>query len=249
MASYQTPQEKSFMLQTETTDSARQPLEVHHLAHDLRGPLNSILGFAELLGEGIEGPLNEIQTEDIKAIYQSAQTLLNLINTVVDLSKLEASGLILNEGSVNIKQCLEKIISTKLTGNKLAFNLDLPNTLPLVWGDTDRVEQLLLNILKFTLKIQNVKSVDVFAQYNEQTITLKIVPLGGIILAKDVAGLFDLGVEVDATGRSKLGKGGLGLPLAQKLAHIQQGEVWATPETDEPLAFYVKLPRQVNDDK
>ena len=72
----ETGSDKSFLLQKQAGNSSRQPLEVYHLSHDLRGPLNSILGFAELLVEGIEGPLNDVQIEDISAIHQSAQTLL-----------------------------------------------------------------------------------------------------------------------------------------------------------------------------
>src|SRR6185503_13419133 len=102
----------SFALQKKVADPSQQPLEVYHLSHDLRGPLNSILGFAELLLEGIEGPLNETQQADMTAIYQSAQNLLYLINTLVDLSKLEANHLIFDFKSVDLNQIIEGMVTS-----------------------------------------------------------------------------------------------------------------------------------------
>lgn len=97
----------SLKLQKHASDPARQPLEIYHLSHDLRGPLNSILGFAELLLEEIEGPLNETQHADVSAIYQSAQNLLHLINMMVDLSKLEANRLKLDFKAVNLAEAVK----------------------------------------------------------------------------------------------------------------------------------------------
>src|SRR4030095_11379092 len=110
MAETKPQPEKSFALQKEAVHPSHQPLQLYHLSHDLRGPLNSVLGFSELLLEGLEGPLNEVQIEDITAIRQSATTLLNLINVVVDLSRLEADRLVLTFKLVELEPVIAKVL-------------------------------------------------------------------------------------------------------------------------------------------
>jgi signal transduction histidine kinase len=104
-----TPDRKRVVVQ-QNPDS--EPFEVYHLSHDLRGPLNSILGFTELLLEEIEGPLTDIQKEDILAINQSAQNLLHLINTMVDLSKFDAGRMEFNLGEVALDQVVNTVLAS-----------------------------------------------------------------------------------------------------------------------------------------
>ena len=100
----------SFVIQHHENRSAPPTIKVDNPSHHLRGPLNSILGFTELLLEGIEGPINEIQAEDLTAIQTSAKNLLQLINTVVDLSKLADDQLRITPEIVDLKAIFESIL-------------------------------------------------------------------------------------------------------------------------------------------
>jgi signal transduction histidine kinase len=230
-------------LQKHAPDPSRPPLEVYHLSHDLRGPLNSILGFAELLLEEIEGPLNEIQQADITAIYQSARNLLHLINTVVDLSKLEASRINFDFKSVDLKEVIEAVTPDFVAAKPepLEFVVNLPSTLPAIWADRDRTQQLLKSLLKFAFEFTKKRLITLTAQSTPENVTLRLeIDQAGLSPA-EIAELFDLIVHVDTTGRSHLGRGGLDLPLVRHLAEKQQGRAWAESQ-NSALLICLALP-------
>lgn len=234
-----------FALQKKMSDPSRQPLEVYHLSHDLRGPLNSILGFTELLLEEIEGPLNEMQQTDLAAIYQSAQNLLYLINTVVDLSKLEANRLTFDLGPVDLAQVIHEIVASDFGTTKpdpVEVVANLTQTVLPVRADRDRVEQMLKSLFHFAFKVKKRGQIILTVQNDPQTVTIEMA-LGEIRLPQaELAELFELMAKVDSSGRSELGRGGLELPLARYLAEKQQGQIWAEYKNDTHLFFYINLP-------
>lgn len=227
------------------TDTSAQPLELYHLAHDLRGPLNSILGFGELLLEGLDGPLTETQQADIAAIYQSAQNLLSLINAVVDLSKLESERLTLDLGPVHLVKILQDLVSTDFGSAKPAeveLMITPPATLPFVWGDRHRMEQILKTLLKFAFTLKKKGPISLTAHAQNQAVLIQL-EVGDARLTDEEAGeLFDLIVKVDPTGHTKLGRGGVHVPLIRRLIEKQQGRAWAEQNADNRLTFYLSLP-------
>ena len=227
------------------SETALQPLEIHHLAHDLRGPLNSILGFSELLLQGIEGPLNDMQTEDMAAIYQSAQNLLLLINNVVDLSKLQAGRLTFEFGPVDLEEIFETISAYDFGSNKppnLEIVINHQKDLPQVWADGERIEQIILALLRFAFTIKRSGEIRLTVHYDSHSLTLQIKNEGVLLPSETLNFLFELGVEVDAAGRSELGPGGLDLPLVQGIAEKHQGLVWVESDVNKGTTFYLKLP-------
>lgn len=233
----------SLAVQKQPPGPSRQPLEVYHLSHDLRGPLNSILGFAELLLEGIEGPLNETQQADISAIYQSAQNLLHLINTVVDLSKLEADRLTFESKQVDLNGVIEATLTALKTAEPEHPELiNFVNaTLPAVRADRDRVVQMLKSLLKFAFKTTRKGPLTLTAYHEAQEVILRLEIAQAASLPVEPAALFDLTVMTDSTGRTALGRGGLELPLLRYLAEKQHGRVWAESHNDT-LTIYFTLP-------
>ena len=239
------PDRKRIVLQQERTDANQQAFEVYHLSHDLRGPLNSILGFTELLLEEIEGSLNEVQKEDISAINQSAQNLLRLINNMVDLSKLDAGRLEFNFEVVYLKQIINGLsISDVWTGrpDQVELVVDLPETLPLLWGDSSRVEQMVMGLLSLALRLKRAGEVVITADYDAKTVTIQIHLPEVVVSAQELEEFFKLMVKVDATGRSELGSGGLEFPLVRRLAEKHKGRVWAESEEGAGTTFYLSVP-------
>ena len=236
--------DKRLVLQKHAADPSRQPLELYHLSHDLRGPLNSILGFTELLKEGIEGPVNETQEADLAAIYQSARNLLTLINTVVDLSKLEAGRFNLSVEPVDLNRAIDKVLAAdevRAKPDEIDLAVETPESLPPVTGDPERVEQMILLCLNFLLKTRKTGRISLAAGSDGKTVTVRICTDKVIAPAEELPGLFELQVKVDAAGRSELGRGGLGLPLARMLAEKHQGRLWAESRAGE-TRFYLELP-------
>ncbi|NJN99183.1 MAG: HAMP domain-containing histidine kinase [Anaerolineales bacterium] len=231
-------------LQKQVSDPTRQPLEIYHLSHDLRGPLNSILGFAELLQEEIEGPLNEIQKADIAAIYQSAQNLLHLIHTMVDLSKLDANLITVDVRTVDLNDAVESVLPvlSKAKPEPTQLNLALPPDLPPLRADRVRLEQILRNLLRRAFKLTPKGSITLSAERSGPEMIL-CLEIGHVeLLQAEIAELFELGIKTDSSGRNEIGWGGLDLPLVRYLAEQQQGRVWAERYQDSGLAVYVALP-------
>ncbi len=234
----------SLALQKHPVDSAQPPLQVYHLSHDLRGPLNSILGFAELLLEEIEGPLNEIQKADIAAIYQSAQNLLHLIHTMVDLSKLNANLLTFDVSIVDLNDTVKAVLPvlSKARPERIVLNLALPPDLPPLRADRVRLEQILRNLLRRAFKLSQEGSITLSAEPIGPEVILRL-EIGHVeLLQGEIAGLFELDVKPHSSGRNEIGWGGLDLPLTRYLAEQQQGRVWAERYQDSGLIIFIALP-------
>lgn len=216
-------------------NDSQQPLQVYHLSHDLRGPLNSILGFTELLLEGIEGPITDVQAEDLTAIHQSARNLLALINTVVDLSKISNDQLNLSFKPVS----LEPVIGTIL--DKVSLEDDLPDPLPTLWGDPDKIAQMIETLVNFARSVPHEGQLGLSITTENGEATLCLTADKALMPVEQPEILFDLFVEVNDAGRSKVGPGGLMLPLTRHLAAKHRGQVWISYD-ELNTGFYLKLP-------
>ncbi|MDX1521893.1 MAG: HAMP domain-containing sensor histidine kinase [Anaerolineae bacterium] len=231
------------LIQKHANGSAHHPLEVHHLAHDLRGPLNSILGFSELLLEGIEGPLNETQSEDIVAIYQSAQNLLYLINSVVDVSKLEAGTMRLEPDLVALDEVFQTVANFDFGASRpvqVEVVIDQQLRLPPIRADKVRVEQMILSLLRFAFTVKRAGRIEVTGSADDDAVTIQII-IPQATVSEDEH-WFELGAIVDQAGRSELSPGGLELPLVSGLAKLHQGRVWLTSNAGHGTSLYLQLP-------
>lgn len=220
-----------------------EPLQFHHLSHDLRGPLNSVLGFTELLLEGIDGPLNDVQKEDLTAIYQSGTQLLRLINAVVDAGKLDAGQLKLSHGPVSLSAVVQSVTESIVpTGTAPDFGVNVATDTPMVWADRSRVDEIVAALIHYLAG--NLKSghIEFSATADEQRAGLKLQADVAIPPEKLVQ-LFELSAEVDAAGHSKITAGGVFLPLACKLAQAQNGSLTVESSPDSGTVFELRLPR------
>mgnify|MGYP001816433515 CR=1 FL=1 len=228
------------------TDAAKdtsmkyEPIQPRHLSHDLRGPLKSILGFTELLLDGFEGPLNEIQIEDISAIQQSAKDLLELINHMVDWSKLEANQLKLRLGPEALDEIINHLVADSTVTN-LKLTSEMPDKIPLVEVDRQRVEHLLSHLIAF-LQAHSASQIEIQILAESQAVITRVTAPKVSLTPQQQAELFEATAAVDLAGRSKLTTGGLSLPLAAKLAASQNGQLYAVSGSTTGLTFVLSLP-------
>lgn len=235
-------QPNQFTIQNPSGSTSSQPLELRHLSHDLRGPLNSILGFSELLLDGVEGPLTDLQTEDIAAIRQSAKHLLQLITTVVDLSKLAADELRFDIADVSLPNIIQKSVAIIKRDSSVEIAVDTPNSIPMVRGDSDRIGQIILIVSHFLINHEKVKKMRLIVEPGEADVTLRMIASNLVMAAPKLDELFELTVQVDTQGHSKLSYGGVELPLAWQLAAYHQGRLWIESQEDSGTCFFLKLP-------
>jgi GAF domain-containing protein/DNA-binding response OmpR family regulator len=231
-----------------------------NMSHELRTPLNSIIGFSRVMLKGIDGPLTEMQEQDLTTIYNSGQHLLMLINDVLDQAKIAAGKMDLKFAYFDIKPVVEAVKSIGIglvKDKKINMLMEVAPNLPQAYGDEFRIRQVLLNMVSNAAKFTN-----------EGAITLRIYPVrvedsgktmvridvedtGIGINEKDQPLLFEAFRQIDSSLTRTQGGTGLGLPIAKSLIEMQGGQMTVTSEVNVGSTFSILIPTEsvVNEDQ
>ncbi|MGE5147721.1 MAG: sensor histidine kinase, partial [Candidatus Eiseniibacteriota bacterium] len=215
---------------------------------ELRTPLNAIIGFAEMMEMEVFGDLgNDHYREYISDIHHSGQHLLNLINDILDVSKVEAGKIELRESDIDvadvIASCVRLMTERAATG-QVSIELDVPRDLPALYADEHRVKQILLNLLsngvKFTPPSGTV-TVRVRAD-RMQGFAIEVIDTGIGIAAKDIPRAFEPFVQIDSALNRKAEGTGLGLPLSRALMNLHGGTLDLISEAGKGTNVRIAFP-------
>jgi GAF domain-containing protein/ActR/RegA family two-component response regulator len=245
---------KSFNLVAELQAANQQLHEVDKLksqflanmSHELRTPLNSIIGFSRVILKGIDGPVTELQKQDLSSIYSSGQHLLGLINDILDHSKIEAGKMEMMPEAVQVAELIRGVMSTAvgLTKDKdIELIQEVPEDLPPVWADPFRLRQVLLNLVSNAAKFTERGSIYARAAYDEQAVFIQVIDTGQGISESDTTKLFHAFSQVDASSTRKVGGTGLGLAISAQLVELQGGRIWVESELRKGSTFSIAMPR------
>lgn len=215
------------------------------MSHELRSPLHTIIGFSELLAEGMEGPLNEKQTRFIRHIQKDSQHLLTLINDILDLSKIEAGRLEFHLEVIAIGSLIEETVSSVIPqaeAKGLSLQCSLASGLE-AWADRVRVHQLLLNLLSNAIKFTpSGGSILVEAAEIDRMITLCVTDSGIGVPPEHHESIFDVFYQVAATTKGVREGTGLGLAICRRLIEQMGGKIWVESELGKGSKFSFTLP-------
>jgi signal transduction histidine kinase len=197
------------------------------MSHELRTPLNAVIGFSEALSAGIAGPITEKQREYAGLIQQSGSHLLGIISDILDLSKIEAGRVFLQEQPVSIIEVIDAcvcMVSERAHGKGLAIRVTTAPSLPQLRADPLRLKQLLVNLLSNAIKFTDAGAVMLEASFNARTGFHLIVTDTGIGMSEEEirTALEPFGQVESAFARNHAGTG-LGLPIAVHLAALHGG--------------------------
>jgi PAS domain S-box-containing protein len=214
------------------------------MSHELRTPINAVLGYSTLLLENIYGPLNEKQAEGITRTHKAAKHLLELVNDVLDLSKIEAGKIDLRLQPVYFPSLIEDLfVTVRPLADQYASELTLEHDgEPVkVISDPRRLRQILLNLLSNAIKFGKGKPIHVRSQPREDGgIVIEVADQGEGIAPTDQEKIFDEFVQL---GKTQLTEGtGLGLPISRRLAEMLQGELEVASEIGKGSTFRLSLP-------
>jgi signal transduction histidine kinase len=220
------------------------------MSHELRTPLNSIIGFTGVVVKGLAGPLNPEQTKQLGMVQTSARHLLELINDVLDISKIEAGQLEVRLEPFDLRAPIERVVATMRPAAEkkgLTLTVDAPPALEPLRSDRRRVEQVLLNLLsnavKFTerggvtLTIRSVTEGDV------RTTRLEVADTGIGMKASDVSTLFQPFRQLDSRLERQHEGTGLGLAISRRLTRLLGGEITVESVVGQGSVFTVTLPQ------
>ena len=230
--------------QAERSDQVKSAF-LASMSHELRTPLNAVLNFTQFVIDGDTGPVNEFQVELLSQVVSSGKHLLNLINDVLDMSKIEAGSLkLFIEDNIDVNHILVNVVATGnslLNGKDVEIRSEIAPNLPLIRADGQRILQIFLNIISNACKFTAAGHITVSAQVKDGQLITAISDTGPGIPAED----FDLVFEAfkqTKVGLQQGGGTGLGMPIARSLAEAHGGKLWMTSEVGKGTTFYVALP-------
>lgn len=214
-------------------------------SHELKTPLTGIIGIADSLLIGVAGELDENIKRNLSLIVSSGRRLEKLVNDILDLSKLKNSTLILNTEPVNIYNITEKVVTifkTLKTNSNLSIENLIPADFPLVFGDKNRIEQILYNLIGNAIKFTEKGSVVVEISEKNGEAIICIIDSGiGIPLDKR-DGIFNSFEQADGSISKTFGGTGLGLTITKKLVEMQSGKIWFDSKLSIGTTFFFTLP-------
>lgn len=227
-----------------------------NMSHELRTPLNTILGMSEALQEEVFGPLSEKQQQTITAIESSGKHLLELIEDILDLAKIEAGKLELNLSSVCVQElCQASLVFIKHQAIKkrLQIEINIPSNLGEIQVDRRRMRQVLINLLSNAVKFTSSEGKIVLKviiettplSLNAQTnrlICFSVIDTGIGIAAENINKLFQPFTQIDSALNRQYSGTGLGLTLVKQIVEMHGGFIQVNSKVDRGSCFKVCLP-------
>ncbi len=220
------------------------------VSHELRTPLTSIIGFSELLIDRVPGEINMVQEEYIKNVQSSGQQLLEIINNLLDISKLQAGKLELVLSDFDIGGLISEIegsVMPLINRKELNFENSIEDGIPMIYADRAKIKQTLLNLIsnaiKFTPKGGFVR-IDVtgIVVQERPMLQISVADTGVGIAAEDRTKIFEEFRQVDSTYAREYPGTGLGLSIAKRFVEMHGGFIWVESRPGEGSAFSFRIP-------
>ncbi len=217
-----------------------------NMSHELRTPLNAIIGFSEVLLEKMFGELNEKQEEYLNDIFTSGKHLLNLINDILDLSKIEAGRMELELGSVNLRDMLEGslvVVKERALAHGINLSLEMSDDIDTLIADERKVKQIVFNLLSNAVKFTPDKGkVGIKARQGDSTVEVAVWDTGVGIAPEDQQRVFEEFQQVGETLTGKPEGTGLGLALTKRLVELHGGSIRLESTPGDGSIFTFTLP-------
>jgi signal transduction histidine kinase len=218
---------------------------VSNMSHEFRTPLNSILALSRLLIDGIDGPLNSEQLRQVDYIRKAAQGLLEMVNDLLDLAKVEAGKLDVRPGAFEVGDLFASLrgsLKPLQVNPAVELRFEQPPGLPTLYTDEQKVAQILRNLISNALKFTEIGHVRVSAHHDaaQARIVFVVEDTGIGIAAEATRSIFEEFTQID--GALQRGGTGLGLPLSRRLALLMGGDVTVKSTLGVGSTFELFLP-------
>jgi signal transduction histidine kinase len=232
-------------LEVAQTANATKSQFLAKMSHELRTPLQAVLGYTEFLLANAVSKLNAEERNDLGYIQQGGLRMLNLINQLLDLSRIEAGRLEVAQKPVDLSEILELVrqdIAPQASQKGLAVRIDLPASLPCVVGDPERLRQILLNLAGNAVKFTEAGSVTIRATVQDAVVAVTVADTGIGIPPEDLPQIFEAFRQADNNLARRHGGAGLGLAIAQRLARLMDGQITVKSNQGAGSTFTLTMP-------
>lgn len=216
-----------------------------NVSHELRSPLNSIIGFSDILVSEIYGKLDEKQLEYIKDIQVAGIHLLGMVNEILDISKIESHTIKLNKTKFNLFLCVNEVLNIlkPLYSEK---NINIQNLIDEnieVFADYQKLQQIFFNLLSNAIKFTREKGeIKVFAKLSTKNIMISVADNGIGIAKENHKRIFKKFEQIASNEGGSTNSTGLGLTITKELVKLHGGTITLESELNEGAEFKIKLP-------
>jgi signal transduction histidine kinase len=221
-----------------------------NMSHELRTPLNAIIGFAQIMEEEIEGPVgNPNYVNFISHIHESGRHLLDVINDILDLSKIEAGQHEITNEEVDIKDAVTRctgIMLTRSQASEVPIIHDLPDLMPNLWIDQRKLKQVLLNLLSNAVKFTPAGGTVTIKAANEFAggFSIQIIDTGIGLSQDDIPKAMAPFGQIDSSLSRNFDGTGLGLPLSKSFIELQGGSLELESAVDVGTTVTIRFPEK-----
>lgn len=218
-----------------------------HMSYELRTPLNSIIGFSELLEKEYQGPLNDVQHDYMHSILSASGQLLELFNDILDLTVIEAGGLTLDVDRFELADVMDQVIDQmqeRIKVKDIDMVLDCPPTLTSVWGDAKHIQHTIYNLLSNAVKFTPAHgAITLSVSQDSQNYIISVQDSGVGIKPEEVGRIFEK-FFTGTNARTEQGAG-LGLSLVESFVDLHGGKVDVQSSLNVGTKITITLPIQV----
>jgi signal transduction histidine kinase len=218
---------------------------VANMSHELRTPLAAILGYAELIQESFYEPQGPKSLDALTRIRSNGKHLLGLINTVLDIAKIESGQFTLNMSEYAIESVVDTVRSAteSLAQNKkLALKTEVAKSLPVGLGDEQRLTQVLLNLVGNAIKFTDTGEVRVTAKAVDGHFNICVTDTGPGIPKEHQTRIFEQFHQIDNSNTKAKGGTGLGLAIAKQIVEMHGGRIWVESTVGKGSTFQMEIP-------
>ena len=217
-----------------------------NMSHELRTPLNAIIGFTRIVRKKAEGVLPEKQIENLDKVLTSSEHLLGLINTVLDIAKIEAGRMDVLPANFDITVLTETCLNlaTPLLKPGVTLHKELGVNLGFVFSDQEKIQQIVLNMLSNAAKFTHHGRITLNVSRDTSFVNIAVTDSGIGISEEALGKVFEEFQQADSTTTRKYGGTGLGLAISRNLARLLGGNLTATSELGKGSTFTLTLPIQ-----
>ncbi len=240
--------EAELRLAKETSERANRAKSefLANMSHELRTPLNAIIGYSEMMLEDAEADGEQERVADLKKVQRSGRHLLELINGILDISKIEAGKIELNVDAISLERLITDVENTAtplMTANGNQLNIAIPDNLGNVECDDQKLRQVLLNLLSNAAKFTEQGTVDLSVERSDDGWIRCVVKDSGIGMnAEQVERLFEPFSQADGSITREYGGTGLGLAISRRFMEMMGGRITVDTELGAGSCFTVWLP-------
>ncbi len=218
-----------------------------NMSHELRTPLNAIIGFTRIVKKKAEGALPEKQIKNLDKVLISSDHLLGLINTVLDIAKIEAGRMDVIPSKFSLStlanQCAT--LATPLLKPNVTIEKQADETLGLIFSDQDKIKQIVLNLLSNAAKFTHAGKIILSVQkLNDENVSISVTDSGIGITEEALGRIFEEFQQADTSTTREYGGTGLGLAISRNLARLLGGDLTATSELGKGSTFTLTIPIQ-----